>query len=222
MQEFDKLTDDHIFPLSWYPDTTPENISKWKAPVCSTCNGDFGRIEEELRLRIAHCLGIMDSGAHGIVEKAMRSLKPGYGRSPDDSRRRLRKWEKIKKEIMPAQKVPTAAILPGFGLKWDQDLLKTLAIEIPRDLLERFAEKIVKGLTHVFCGHCIPSNYRIIVRLDSLGEFEDLLIKYGKHEARGPGIEVIYVKVADDTYAMAYKIVIWGKLVFYSYVLPTQ
>jgi len=29
-----QVTDEHIFPLSWYPDDTPGNIWKWQAPSC--------------------------------------------------------------------------------------------------------------------------------------------------------------------------------------------
>ena len=35
---FEELTSDHVFPKSWYPETTPENLEKWQMPACVECN----------------------------------------------------------------------------------------------------------------------------------------------------------------------------------------
>src|SRR5882762_2270283 len=40
-------TEDHVFPNSWYPDTTPAGTSKTKVPSCLPCNHDrWARAEE--------------------------------------------------------------------------------------------------------------------------------------------------------------------------------
>ena len=54
--EFEKLNWDHVFPESWYPDTTPNDLYKWKIPSCIKCNDDYGRIEKDLMIRIGLCL----------------------------------------------------------------------------------------------------------------------------------------------------------------------
>jgi len=32
LEEFSSLTSDHVFPDSWYPETTPDNLEKWQMP----------------------------------------------------------------------------------------------------------------------------------------------------------------------------------------------
>ena len=36
---------DHVFPESWYPDTTLRNIEKWEIPACQLCNREYGKSE---------------------------------------------------------------------------------------------------------------------------------------------------------------------------------
>jgi hypothetical protein len=42
----DETTKDHVFPASWYPETTPEEIQRWTAPSCGACNNRLGSIEK--------------------------------------------------------------------------------------------------------------------------------------------------------------------------------
>ena len=43
-----EATKDHVFPSSWYPDTTPDEVQRWTAPSCQRCNVESGRLEEDL------------------------------------------------------------------------------------------------------------------------------------------------------------------------------
>jgi hypothetical protein len=47
-----ELTDDHMFPKSWYPDTTAENLEKWTIPSCLECNQRLGKLERDLIGRV--------------------------------------------------------------------------------------------------------------------------------------------------------------------------
>jgi hypothetical protein len=49
---FEKLTSDHVFPESVYPDTTPENVRKIQVPACDECNQKFRKNEDELLQKI--------------------------------------------------------------------------------------------------------------------------------------------------------------------------
>ena len=40
-----ETTRDHVFPSSWYPETTPDEVQRWTAPSCERCNGHYGRME---------------------------------------------------------------------------------------------------------------------------------------------------------------------------------
>ena len=44
LHEVDAITDDHLFPRSWYPTTTPQNLEKWKFPACGRCNREYGKV----------------------------------------------------------------------------------------------------------------------------------------------------------------------------------
>src|SRR3569833_975591 len=44
----ESLTWDHVFPVAWYPDTTPEGTEKWKVPSCEECNRSHGETENIL------------------------------------------------------------------------------------------------------------------------------------------------------------------------------
>jgi len=33
-----EVTDEHIFPESWYPDDTPKDLWLWQGPACYACN----------------------------------------------------------------------------------------------------------------------------------------------------------------------------------------
>jgi hypothetical protein len=48
-----ELTEDHMFPKAWYPDTTAENLEKWKIPSCLECNQRLGKLERDLIGRLA-------------------------------------------------------------------------------------------------------------------------------------------------------------------------
>jgi hypothetical protein len=53
LKEGVELTSDHMFPKSWYPDATPENLEKWQFPSCFACNQRYSKIEDDLRNRFA-------------------------------------------------------------------------------------------------------------------------------------------------------------------------
>ena len=47
----DSPTSDHVFPKSWYPDTTPQNMEKWQIPSCENCNTEYSKIENESKYK---------------------------------------------------------------------------------------------------------------------------------------------------------------------------
>src|SRR4051812_38706332 len=40
------VDDEHVFPRSWYPDTTPSTVKRVTVPACRSCNVRFKAIEE--------------------------------------------------------------------------------------------------------------------------------------------------------------------------------
>ncbi len=60
---------DHVFPESWYPQTTPSNLEKWKIPSCIRCNSALGMMEDRLLIQLAHALDPDHPGSAGIYDK---------------------------------------------------------------------------------------------------------------------------------------------------------
>src|SRR5713101_2012146 len=99
LQESDERNWDHVIPTSWYPDTTPEDLERWKIPSCTKCNARYGAIENEILLRLGLCLSPGDIQAAGIAEKALRAIKPEFARSERDRRAREAKRRQIRSEL---------------------------------------------------------------------------------------------------------------------------
>ena len=109
---------DHVFPVSWYPDTTPENEEKWKIPSCVRCNGEYGRLEQDFLTRVALCLNPEDPACAGIVERVMNSLNPELATTPRERRARVAKRGQIRAELLEGTAIPTEATYPGLGERW--------------------------------------------------------------------------------------------------------
>ena len=110
-------SDDHVFPASWYPDDTPQQVQRWKAPSCSACNGTLGKIEKELLLRLGICIDPATAQAAGISAKVLRSLGVGgAGKSEKERTLRAKTKARILRELIPYDDVKgNPGILPGFG-----------------------------------------------------------------------------------------------------------
>ena len=65
---FKKLTSDHVFPKSWFPDTTPQNMEKWQIPSCENCNTEYSKIENDLLQRFGMCVDPDSIAAKGIAD----------------------------------------------------------------------------------------------------------------------------------------------------------
>jgi hypothetical protein len=77
------LTSDHMFPKSWYPDTTPENLEQWQFPCCRGCNQRYSKIEDDLLNRFALVLDAKHPASQGLVDAALRAIDPNAGRDVD-------------------------------------------------------------------------------------------------------------------------------------------
>src|SRR4051795_1660521 len=90
-----ELTSDHMFPKSWYPDTTPENLEKWQFPCCRRCNQRYSKIEDDLLNRFALVLDAKHPASQGLVDAALRAIEPNAGRDEKDTASRAARRRKI-------------------------------------------------------------------------------------------------------------------------------
>jgi len=218
----ENLTWDHVLPLSWYPDSTPENIEKWKVPSCLKCNRELGRIEEDLLLKLGLCLDPQSIASLGISHKVLRSVNSIYGKNDRDKRIRENKRKKILNEIIHLMEVPDQGFFPNFGPSKSLIHHGHHAIFIHDELLQPYAEKLVRGMTLIIDGKLIDKNYCIELYVLKEGGDPQLLYLFETHSSlyhRGLGYVVRRLK-RNDNHAWIYEFLIWQKLLFYVMVHP--
>lgn len=113
----DSITADHVFPSSWYPDTTPTTVQRWTAPSCPECNSELGKLEKDLLVRLILCVNPKSEAASGLASKALRSLGLDADWLSDRERSyRDRLRAKIRSELMQQTEVAgKPGKIPGLG-----------------------------------------------------------------------------------------------------------
>jgi hypothetical protein len=144
LEENVELTWDHVFPLAWYPKTTPADLYKWRIPSCYRCNGELGKIEEDLLFRLGLCIEPTPETA-GIVAKAQRSYKPEFARNERDRAARAARMARLS-ELVDGPDIQRSAVYPGLGERWGRPATQGLGIRVPANSMRRLTEKIVRGV----------------------------------------------------------------------------
>lgn len=220
----DEPTWDHVFPKAWYPDTTPRNIEKWKIPSCKECNGDYGRLEEDLLVRLGMCLDPRNARASGIPDKVLRSLDPRAARNDRDAAARKARRDLILREAIAADNSLLPHTLPGFRPS-SQLVTPQPALLIRAADLHKLVEKIVRGLTYLQeDGLLIGSHYSFTFFVDpTQGQvIQELLDRFGRKQDRGPGLIVDRAAPPEDRRASVFSAEIWGTLQIWGTVEPKQ
>lgn len=208
----ERLNWDHVFPLSWYPDTTERNEEKWKIPSCVACNDAYGKIEKDFLLRAGLCLNHDDPACRGIRERVMRSLDPNRAKNKKDRNARMAKRKEILSELLEGGAIPQEAAYPGLGERWNRIVDYQVAIPIPADHFQRMTEKIVRGLFFIEEGKLIEPPYvveQFALHDDAALPVRDLLRKYGHTYARPPGLTIRRAVVAEDGVSSIVEILFW-------------
>jgi len=219
LKYFEELTEDHIFPKSWYPDSTPQNIEKWVVPACFECNNKLGRIEEEVYKKIAPTMSYKDIASVSIPEKAIRLYNPSLAKDEEGKRCKEANIRKIIPDLLYTDEMPKA-IMKNCGPK-EGESGKLYLVHVSFVLLNPFAEKVIRGLEFKFRNKLIDPNIREIkiihpsVEIDNIAptemqELNNILNTNGIKIDRGPGFIVRHVIDKYDT--SLYHITIWGKI----------
>lgn len=214
------ITWDHVLPRAWYPSTTPQNIGRWKIPACSKCNKEYGQLEEDLLIRIGLCLDPKDPACLGIPQKALRAVSPQFAKNPKDRACRQRRYEKLMRESLSGDNVPTQGIYPNLGNIAPTLHSSLLAFIIPAESIKRLNEKIIRGITFINDGCYIEKSMHIefwAVDDVSAQPVVDLIAQHGKKYSVGPGIIVYRAMVPQDGSALFF-INIWNRFKMYGYV----
>ena len=211
----DDITNDHVFPDSWYPESTPVTVQRWTVPCCRRCNEQFGVMESDLLVRLALCLDPETEAAKGLSEKAFRSLGINAGEvAPNEREHRENRRLKLAAEFIP---IAAGEHLPGAipGIDEEQGSAKSV-VPIPWAALAIIAEKIARGCEYKINGKkLIEPPYGIRVRVSQSDVVEPQLLLNSTAIDFGPGCQVLRIFDTEDKNVVQYRIQIWGELCLY-------
>ena len=219
----EKKTVDHVFPRSWYPETTPGSVQRWTVPACEVCNHRLSFVEQDLLIRLGLCLDSTAAAASGIAFKALRSLGVGAdGLSDKERSHRDNLRNKIEKEMLSWDQVKgRPGMLPGFGPHKGFPAENQLAIRVPHDGLVALAKKIVRGLEFQLMGRYVEAPYEIrvfFIEPEAAETITRSVFANLREEHVGPGLRVIRNAAIDDRQVVLYEMLIWGTLTIHAVV----
>jgi hypothetical protein len=210
-----------VFPKSWYPDTTPQNLEKWQIPSCIRCNSKYGKIEDDLIGRFAVALDSKNPASAGLVETAIRALDPAAGRDERDAAARLARQRKLLADMYKGEQIAGAQVMPGLGERWGRPLAQQQAIKIPGEKLMAMTRKVVLGHAYLDNKTFIEPPYKIHCYLaddEKVKVVKELLDKHGKEYKREPGLVIRRVHVDGDPLTALYEITFWNQFKTYAII----
>ena len=207
----ESITADHGFPDSWYPDTTPPSVQRWTAPSCPKCNGELGRLERDMLIRVVLCIDPKKEAVSGLSSKVLRSL--GFdtdGLSGTDKTHRERLRSKLRAELIPyADLARGPGAIPGLGPYENSPW----AVPIPWASLSIITEKIARVCEHKIKGRFVEGPYGVGTSVDSAGGIVPApLAPFAKVFDFGPGFRVTRLSPIEDPLIVRYWISIWDTL----------
>jgi hypothetical protein len=223
-EELVEKTRDHVFPSSWYPDSTPPNIQRWVAPSCKRCNGEFGAMETELFVRFAACIDPRKPSAKGLWDRAKRTLGIGVSGS-DEKEKRIREGlkNKIFGNIKPYSPVDRPRLLPGLSTHPGFPAQAQFVLDIPGELVDSVSKKILRGCEYWLAdGRIIepPYDLQVYAPLETPEELRPHL-KFGP-DYLGPGCRIRRAIAGDDPNAAVYEIEFWETMKLLFIILPSE
>jgi hypothetical protein len=222
-----KPTKDHVFPSSWYPDTTPKGLERWTAPSCGRCNGELGALEEELLVFFACCIDPTKPAARGLYARVRRTMGLGVeGLTPQEKAHREARRRKLLRESEPYSPDILSHVIPGLGPHREapESLQRQLTIEV--ETVHAVIQKIVRGCEYWFAGgRIVEPPYEITIMFPS--ETPELVNRVMAAFAfgpvhLGPGLRIRRGSAHDEPLSALYELVIWETMTVYASILPPE
>lgn len=222
-----KQTKDHVFPSSWYPDTTPDGVQRWTAPSCESCNGYFGRLEKELLVFLACCMNPQKPAARGLYQRVRRTMGIGVeGLTEEEKGHREARRRKLLNEAQPYSSEMLPHIIPGLGPHPETPASSQVQLRIEAESIHAVVKKIVRGCEYWLAGGRIIGNpYEVEVFFPS--ETPELVDKVMATFAfgpvhLGPGLRIRRGGAQDDPLSAMYELVMWETMTVYASILPPE
>ncbi len=227
LQKLKKKTRDHVFPDSWYPDNTPDNVQRPTAPSCGSCNNRYGALEEEFLYKLGLCLDHSKAEASGINKKNLRSLGVGNKHELSEKELQTRReiGQRIISEMRPYSPDLGIPLFPGLEHHSKIPEKERAVLLLPEGLIEECVRKIVRGLEYINGNsRYIESPYQLQVfafpketKVKELEMFHTNFENFGVISNFGPGFRVERVNFNVNGHNLtSYKILIWGQILVYA------
>jgi len=215
----EEITDDHVFPHSWYPDSTPATVQRWTVPCCRECNNRLSLLETDLLLRLALCLDPASEAAAGLSSRALRSLGlDTTNLSDSEKEHRKRRKAKLKSELLPLSEIAgQPGVIPGLSRQWvGQE--GQFAVPIPWAALSIIAEKIARGCEYKLKERYVETPYAIRTTISDPDEVSPTFSSHRRLIDFGPGCQVLRVFITEDPKIVRHRILIWGALCMHTLI----
>jgi hypothetical protein len=180
-------------------------------------------MEDDMLLRLALTVDPKVPETSGIVEKALRSLKPEAGKNERDMSARASRAARLGAQLVDGPAIPLQSVYPGLGERWGRATGSGIGIPIPANSFRRLTEKIVRGIYYLEYEMFIESPYLIqfyALSDDGAQPIKALIEQHGREYAREPGIVVRLAIAEDEPMSSLVEISIWGQFNMYASVLP--
>jgi hypothetical protein len=217
---------DHIFPRSWYPDTTPANLYKWQAPACFACNNRLGQIEQELLRGLAMCLDPNNPASASVTRSVLRSMQPSATDDDREKQRREQVGRRFTATLVHGKKIPAEAAEVNHSTEVKLPKSERTAVTLPVGHVHTWLEKTVRGMLHYHGQRFVEPSYAFdfmpFLTRKALAGFEESMAGLGVTYVNGPGIAVRMGVAAEDEISSVFVIQLWEQLYMGAAVQPRE
>lgn len=225
LEKLADATKDHVFPQSWYPDTTPDVVQRWTAPSCKRCNGYFGQLEKELLVFFACSIDPTKPAAQGLYERVQRTMGIGVeGLSEEEKRHRDAQRRKLLNDARPYSADIQPHIIPGLGPHPEAPVSSQMQIKIPAESIYAVVKKIVRGCEYWLADGRIvepPYGIEVFFPTETPEDVRKLMVAFALgRDYLGPGLRIRRAGAQDDPLFALYELVMWDTVTTYASILP--
>jgi len=222
-----EATKDHVFPGSWYPDTTPSSVQRWTAPSCRDCNEKFGRFERELLEFFAVCIDPRKPAARGLYSRVRRSLGIGVGGLDDDEKvvRDALRGKLLKKaeRYSPEWDMHT---LPGLGPHPEAPLHLQRMTTIEEEKVQAVVKKVVRGCEYWLANARLvepPYDIEVIFAREPTEFVTKVMARFAVvTRDLEPGLRIRRSVAHEDPRSSLYELTLWDTTTVYATILPPE
>ena len=212
---------DRVFPASWYPDTTPPNLYKWRVPSCISCNRKLAAIEEVFRQRVVLGLDPSHPASRSVRLPIFRSMTPAEATDPRERQIRASRRQEILDDALTGDAIPQGSAYPGNGREMGQAAGPARRNPDTRgNPAAGYGKDCSEAIVYLEDDKFIEPPYRVEFlppfRVEPLLQ---LLEEFGTTSAREPGIVVRRAVTPEDGVSSLFEIKLWQQFSMYVSVI---